>query len=111
MSNDLISRSIVMDYLREQHSNIIMEKNKKGFVSEDVCDGMSSAIDAFMNFVVQVPTAYDLDKVVKDLEEYAHSDICGSCRSCRTLDDSDDIECENCGALGALEIVKSGGRL
>ena len=72
---------------------------------------MSSAIDAFMNFVVQVPTAYDLDKVVKDLEEYAHSDICGSCRSCRTLDDSDDIECENCGALGALEIVKSGGRL
>ena len=57
------------------------------------------------------PTAYDLDKVVKDLEEYAHSDICGSCRSCRTLDDSDDIECENCGALGALEIVKQGGRL
>ena len=86
MSNDLISRSIVMDYLREQHSNIIMEKNKKGFVSEDVCDGMSSAIDAFMNFVVQVPTAYDLDEVVKDLEEYAHSDICGSCRSCRTLE-------------------------
>lgn len=111
MSNDLISRSIVMDYLREQHSNIIMEKNKKGFVSEDVCDGMSSAIDAFMNFVVQVPTAYDLDKVVKDLEEYAHSDICGSCHSCRTPDDIDDINCENCGALGALEIVKQGGRL
>ena len=111
MSNDLISRSIVMDYLREQHSNIIMEKNKKGFVSEDVCDGMSSAIDAFMNFVVQVPTAYDLDEVVKDLEEYAHSDICGSCHSCRTLDDIDDISCENCGALGVLEIVKSGGGL
>ena len=111
MSNDLISRSIVMDYLREQHSNIIMEKNKKGFVSEDVCDGMSSAIDAFMNFVVQVPTAYDLDKVVKDLEEYAHSDIWGSCHSCRTPDDIDDINCENCGALGALEIVKQGGRL
>ncbi len=30
MSNDLISRSIVMDYLREQHSNIIMEKTKRG---------------------------------------------------------------------------------
>lgn len=30
MSNDLISRSIVMDYLREQHSNIIMEKKQKG---------------------------------------------------------------------------------
>lgn len=111
MSNDLISRSMVMDYLKEQKTNVIAEKNKKGFVSEDVCDGMSSAIGAFMNFVEQAPIAYDLDKVVKDLEEYAHSDICGSCRSCRTLDDSDDIECENCGALGALEIVKSGGRL
>lgn len=55
------------------------------------------------------PTAYDVDKVIKDLEEYAHSDICSLCRSCRTLDDIDNIECENCGALGALEIVKSGG--
>lgn len=55
------------------------------------------------------PTAYDLDKVIKDLEEYAHSDICGSCRSCRISDDIENIECENCGALGALEIVKNGG--
>lgn len=29
MSNDLISRSLVMDYLREQETNIITEKNKK----------------------------------------------------------------------------------
>ena len=55
------------------------------------------------------PTAYDLDKVIKDLEEYAHSDICGPCRSCRISDDIENIECENCGALGALEIVKGGG--
>ena len=55
------------------------------------------------------PTAYDLDKVIKDLEEYAHSDICGPCRSCRISDDINNIECENCGALGALEIVKGGG--
>lgn len=55
------------------------------------------------------PTAYDLDKVIKDLEEYAHSDICGPCRSCRISDDIENIECENCGALGALEIVKNGG--
>ncbi|MCI9025418.1 MAG: hypothetical protein HFG92_13460 [Dorea sp.] len=55
------------------------------------------------------PTAYDVDKVIKDLEEYAHSDICGPCRSCRISDDIENIECENCGALGALEIVKNGG--
>lgn len=53
------------------------------------------------------PTAYDPDKVIKELEEYAHSDICKSCRQCRHID-VDDINCENCGALGALEIVKRG---
>ncbi len=74
--------------------------------------GSDSLANMFItDVIIQVkkqPTAYDLDKVVKDLEEYAHSDICGSCCSCRTLDDIDDIECENCGALGALEIVKGG---
>ena len=52
------------------------------------------------------PTAYDLDKVIKDLEEYAHSDICYQ-NHCRYIN-ADDIDCENCGALGALEIVKRG---
>lgn len=111
MSDDLISRSMVMDYLREEQANVTMEKYKRGFVSADVCDGMSSAIEAFMNFIIQMPVAYDIDNIIKDLEEYARSDICNSCRSCRTLDDIDNIECENCGALGALEIVKRGGRL
>ncbi len=89
MSNDLISRSALLQAL-------------KGNVLVDVTSNLENAI-------AEQPTAYDLDKVVKDLEEYAHSDICGSCRSCRTLDDIDNIECENCGALGALEIVKGGG--
>ncbi len=69
MSNDLISRNEVMDYLREQQANVIIEKNKNGFVNADVCDGMSSAIGAFMNFIVQLPTAYDLDKVMERLED------------------------------------------
>jgi hypothetical protein len=89
MSNDLISRSALLQAL-------------KGNVLVDVTSNLENAIE-------EQPTAYDLDKVVKDLEEYAHSDICGSCRSCRISDDIDNIECENCGALGALEIVKGGG--
>lgn len=68
MNNDLISRSAVMDYLREQQANVIIGKNKNGFVSEDVCDGMISAIDAFMNFIVQMPVFYSLDKVVEQFE-------------------------------------------
>ena len=89
MSNDLISRSALMQALR-------------GNVLVDVTPNLEQAI-------TEQPTAYDMDKVIKDLEEYAHSDICGPCRSCRISDDINNIECENCGALGALEIVKGGG--
>lgn len=69
MSNDLISRNVVMDYLIEQQVNVIIEKNKNGFVNADICDGMSSAIGAFMNFIVQLPIAYDLDTVLERLED------------------------------------------
>lgn len=62
MENDLISRNIVFDYLKEQQANVIIEKNKKGFVPVQVCEGMMLAIEAFMNFVVQAPAAYNTDK-------------------------------------------------
>lgn len=69
MSNVLIDRNAVMDYLREQQANVIIEKNKNGFVNADVCDGMSSAIGAFMNFILQIPTVYDVDKVVEEMQD------------------------------------------
>ena len=53
---DLVSRKMVVQYLQEQQANVIIEKAKKGFVSDDVCDGMKSAVDAFMNFIVQAPS-------------------------------------------------------
>lgn len=40
MSDDLISRKAIIDYLREQNNNVIIEKHKGGFVSEDTCRGM-----------------------------------------------------------------------
>ena len=57
--SDLIDRKMVLDYLREQHANVIMEKHKNGFVNEDVCSGMESAISAFMNFILTCPEAKD----------------------------------------------------
>ena len=71
MSNDLISRSAVMDYLREQQANVIIEKNKNGIVPVDVCEGMRLLIEACMNFIVQVPVAYDVDKIAEQLKESA----------------------------------------
>lgn len=53
-------------------------------------------------------TAFNLDKVVEQLEEYAHSEICNSINGCPYRDNGH-MNCENCGAIGALKIVKSGG--
>ena len=64
--------------------------------------------EAYKKMIEAQPTAYDLDKVIEDLDKFAHSDICISCPKCRYVDE-DNINCEICGALGALEIVKRGG--
>ena len=69
MSDDLISRKAVIDYLREQNNNVIIEKYKDGFVSEDACRGMESAISAFRNFILTLPTAFDKEKVIEELKE------------------------------------------
>lgn len=69
MSNDLISRKAVMDYLQEQQANVIIEKNKNNPVTYDAAKGMLASVDAFMNFIVQAPTAYDVDKVVEQLKD------------------------------------------
>lgn len=69
MSNDLISRKAVMEYLQEQQANVIIEKNKNNPVTYGAAKGMLASVDAFMNFIVQAPIAYDLDKVVERLEE------------------------------------------
>ena len=63
----------------------------------------SKDVEALVN---AQPTAYDLDKVIEELDKFAHSDICYR-NHCRYIN-ADDIDCENCGALGALEIVKRG---
>jgi len=68
MSDDLISRKVVMDYLREQQAMIIIEKNKNNSVSNHYIPEIQESIQTFMNFIVQVPTAYDVDKVINELE-------------------------------------------
>ncbi len=104
MSADLISRQVVMDYLQEQQAKVIIEKNKCGFVSKDVCEGMHSAINAFINFIVQTPTSFDVDKVVCQMEREAK----------RWQESGEEYEDQK--ELGvaegyrlAIEIVKAGG--
>ena len=89
MSNDLISRSALMQSLR---NNVLV----------DVTPNLEQAIE-------EHPTAYNVDKVVERLEEYAHSSICKTHEHGCPYLTNDGVSCENCGAIGALEIVKSGG--
>lgn len=46
MSDDLISRKAVMDYLREQQANVIIEQNKNNSVTYDATKGMLASASA-----------------------------------------------------------------
>lgn len=64
--------------------------------------------EAYKKMIEAQPTAFDLDKVLEDLEEYAYSDgLCFRNRGC-PYEDDEKIDCGNCAAIGALEIVKAG---
>lgn len=104
--SDLISRSAVIDYLREQAGLVIIEKNKKGFVNADVCNGMMCSIEAFRNFILLLPTVEaipkeKLDEIVGQLEEQAEE-----CRKYwNEFDDEDSFGGMNA-YCDAIEIVK-----
>lgn len=70
MSDDLISRKAVLDYLKEQNNNLLKEKQKNGFVvSTEACRGMESALIAFRSFILDQPMAFDKEKVIEELKE------------------------------------------
>ena len=68
MSDDLISKKAVLDYLKEQNNNLLMEKQKNGVVSTEACRGMESALIAFRSFILAQPMAFDKEKVIKELK-------------------------------------------
>lgn len=101
--SDLISRQMVMDYLRVQQAQVIMEKARKKAVTHEALKGMEASIEAFMNFINQIPTAYDVDKVVEQLEELTGEEC--TLHECGLRSE----RCKPCIAKKAIEIVKAGG--
>lgn len=101
--SDFISRQAVMNYLREQQAGIIIEKTKQNAVTYEACKGMESGIEAFMNFINQIPAAYDVDKVVEQLENKIFSAEVHN-------DDFNGVQIDNLLCMGDVyEIVKAGG--
>lgn len=92
MSNDLINRSALIDELKQ--SGMIVD-NDYG--------------NAMVDFIKNLPTAYDVDKVVEQLEkckEIMKSPISRDCfeKECACSD------CTVCCFDKAIEIVKAGGK-
>lgn len=70
---------------------------------------ISEKRNAICELIDRQPTAYDLDKILEDLEEYAYSEgLCFRNHGCPYVG-NEKIDCGNCAAIGALEIVKGGG--
>ena len=87
MSGDLISRSALIEQLRaERNLNYLVK----------------GAID-------NAPTAYNVDKVVEQLEEYSSGDVCSRFSGGCPYLNNPDVHCEHCAVMMAIEIVKAGG--
>ena len=64
--NDLISRSELLKSINEEAKKIPIDAEKY-HIDTNVIDGMNATLKAITNIVKEQPTAYDVDKVVKQL--------------------------------------------
>ena len=101
--SDLISRSELINYIDKERKQIPIDSEKYN-IDSNVVDGMVSALQAFENKVKEVESAYDVDKVVKDLEEIRAKKTCNK-EKCDTKE-----ICRICVIDDAIEIVKQGGK-
>lgn len=62
--SDLISRKVVMDWLRELQTQSIINEHNGTIVDATI----HTTVNHFINFIVQLPTTYDVDNVVEQLE-------------------------------------------
>ncbi len=86
------------------------DKFTKEIASMAVVDGSTIAAErasALIKLVESQATAYDYEKVIKELTEYANGYICDMQKGCPFIE-NDKLDCANCGAIGTIEIVKGG---
>ena len=98
--NDLISRSVLLAYL-ENEKRKIKADSKKYRMHEEAVAGMKASLQAIENKVNEMPTAYDVSEVIKELEESSVSAtiVMGSHKFNRKVINAD----------RAISIVKAGG--
>ena len=65
--SDLISRSALLKYFEEEKERIKID-SEKYHIHEEAVAGMEAALQAITNKVNEMPTAYDIEKIVEELE-------------------------------------------
>ena len=103
--SDLISRSETMKKLREYAE----QKHYNGEV--ELANGILKAI-CFIEYEENIPTAYDVEKVVAELEEMIKPKKFYFCKyakgGCKHLD-NDAKDCLECIVELSIDIVRKGG--
>ena len=87
--NDLISR----EQTKKAIQNYFIGLNEKGIYEVDVVDCNA---ELYHEVISELPTAYDVDKVVQQLREQD-----GVCTGCKRQD-----ECNECSIGERIEIIK-----
>ena len=119
--SDLVSRSQLLKAFNNKNIQITFDLPVEEVLGEDVdLDGFTTlvqdAIQTYKKMVIDtiknIPTAYDPDKVVEELEEMIHPKQLYFCKyargGCKHLD-NDDKDCMECVVENAIEIAKQGG--
>lgn len=99
MSNDLISRSALSKKICNKKCDVPRfetEAELNAFLL-----GLNAKQIAVMECLSNMPTAYDVDKVVERLRKEISDCMCDECDR--------HTDCDTCRAEKAVEIVKSGG--
>lgn len=65
--SDLISRSALLKYFEEEKERIKVDSGKY-HIHEEAVAGMEATLQAITNKVNKMPTAYDIEKIVEELE-------------------------------------------
>lgn len=87
-------RLIDADTLTEQFEQLKGEESLTGMFAEEM-----------VKMVEEQPTAYDLDKVVEDLEELRDGNYDFDC--CPYKDTN--VSCDKCHMIRAIDVVRRGG--
>lgn len=100
MSNDLISRSALIEAMNASKRQPTSDENIEGY-----CEGWND-LDDIIN---EQPTAYNVEKVVEELHEFSLNTMpyCNEMLREDLCDDSKD--CDYCKLQHAIDIVRKGG--